>query len=775
MADPLTSTIRLTQPTVGGDLGAWGGFINADLAYVDAAINGILTINVTGVSITLEALGDASDQARYQWYKFTGSPGNNCTATIPANQKVGIVTNSMTGGFNLILTTGSGTTVTVGPGQTFAFYCDGTNCGVMPWSTAGVLPALGVTGATLLNVGESSSFVEVTSGNPLTITLPTPVSNAGVWYHIYNAATGTTTISSGSGNFGGPSGSGTTSQTLATNTDAYFISDGTTWKVFGGAGSAGAFSTLNVTGSATFGGNVSITGTLSAGTVQGTSTVTAFDCTGIMQVTGSATFSSGAQVMGTLTASTLDVVGVSTFGSVAGNPTFGTNVTVIGTSTMGVLDVTGTSSQIGNASFGANVNVTGTLSAAGLAVVGTATYTNIFVVGTSTTAVLDVTGTSSHVGNATFNANVAMGTSSVSGTATAATVAITGTSSQAGAATFAGHVGMATSSVSGTSTMAVLAVTGTSSYAGNAIFNANVGAGTSSVSGTSTAGVFYAETGFWPPYQSIVSTGTTTLGINQSGTIVNIHTAGGSATIQLPGGSGNQQVWYKFHLDSACGTITFLSGDAGVFGGGLGNAATSIAFTPDAGTGPIDFSIFCDGTNWIFDTGGDVSFQSLLVTNNATVEGSLVASGNDAMNYNGATNILIPSGTSVILGTWTKLFDRLSANFNASNGFFTAPGTGYYQVSGNVHLSGLSTSTVGSVYSLEIVKANSGTSITGTVGQFNATKDTASNVTLDIPFSIAVVMTPSQALAVQLTQSNGVTGTTGATALNNTISILQIP
>ena len=88
MADPLTSTLRLTQPTVGGDSGAWGGLINGDLAYIDAGINGILAISINGLtSYTLEAAGDSGDQARYQWYNFTGTLAGNCTVTLPATRR----------------------------------------------------------------------------------------------------------------------------------------------------------------------------------------------------------------------------------------------------------------------------------------------------------------------------------------------------------------------------------------------------------------------------------------------------------------------------------------------------------------------------------------------------------------------------------------------------------------------------------------------------------------------------------------------------------------
>lgn len=522
MSDPLTNTLRLTQPTVGGDSGAWGSLLNSDLAYIDQGVNQILAISVNGLTtLTLEAAGDSGDQARYQWYNFTGTLAGTCTVTVPANQKIGIVTNSTTGSHNIVLTTGGGSNLTIGAGQTFAWYCDGTNCGILPWSTNGVFPAIAVTGNTTLTVAETGSYIEVTSGNPLTIILPTPVSNAGLWYHIYNSVTGTTTLSSGSGNFGGPIGSGTTSQTMVTNTDVTVISDGTTWKVFGVQGGNGSFAnlsasgTLNVTGTSSFTGNgtfannLFVVGTLSAGNVQASSTSTTLSVSGLSTFGGTATFSSAIQVLGT---STLGVVNAGALSA--------TSINNSGTTTSAVQSVTGTSTLNGSVTLGNSLTAAGVINVNGA---GTSTFGNnisvggeVFqgtssVSGTSTTAVLSVTGTS------TLNGAVTMGASlKVTGTATAAVQAITGTSSITGNAFFAGNT-----IVTGTATSAVLSVTGTSSQAGAAIFGgATTVAGLATFNGTAT---FNSAVNIGGPISATVNTvhfGTITVdnGVTLSGT-----------------------------------------------------------------------------------------------------------------------------------------------------------------------------------------------------------------------------------------------------------------
>jgi hypothetical protein len=254
MADPLTNTLRLTQPTVGGDSGAWGSLLNSDMAYIDVGVNGILSIAVAGSTLSLEAAGDSGDQARYQWYNFTGTPGAASTITLPSNQKVGIVSNSTTGGFKLTLTTGSGGTLVVQNGQTLAFYCDGTNVGLLPWGNPGVLGAISVSGVTTLNYLESGSFVEYTGG-PYTVTLPTPVGNAGLWFtqHLPTTLTGAITFSTPSGVFSGrnAAAASTVVYTITTATgplDITMVSDGTNWVTFGGLAGPASFTTLSASG-----------------------------------------------------------------------------------------------------------------------------------------------------------------------------------------------------------------------------------------------------------------------------------------------------------------------------------------------------------------------------------------------------------------------------------------------------------------------------------------------------------------------------------------------
>jgi len=122
MADPLTTTLRLTEPTIGGDSGLWAGYLNNNMIFTDQGVNQTLSISVPDSNVTLTADGTTSDQARYYGYKFTGALTANRTVTIPDVQRQGWAQNNTTGGFNIILKSGAGTTISLTPDSVQRLY-----------------------------------------------------------------------------------------------------------------------------------------------------------------------------------------------------------------------------------------------------------------------------------------------------------------------------------------------------------------------------------------------------------------------------------------------------------------------------------------------------------------------------------------------------------------------------------------------------------------------------------------------------------------------------
>ncbi len=130
----LTTSIRLSKPTIGGDLGPiWPNELNSDMDYTDQAVNQTVAVPVPDTNVTLVADGGSTDQARYHVYNFTGALTADRTATLPNVQRQGWATNSTTGGFNILLSAG-GVTATLPPdGAQYMFVSDGsTNVSLVP-------------------------------------------------------------------------------------------------------------------------------------------------------------------------------------------------------------------------------------------------------------------------------------------------------------------------------------------------------------------------------------------------------------------------------------------------------------------------------------------------------------------------------------------------------------------------------------------------------------------------------------------------------------------
>ena len=94
---------------------------------LESAILGTVNVPVGGLtSYTLTTANGAADQSRPFTQMFTGALTADCIVTIPNEPKLGQAINATTGGFNIILTSGAGTTIIVSPENLpYAYYADG--------------------------------------------------------------------------------------------------------------------------------------------------------------------------------------------------------------------------------------------------------------------------------------------------------------------------------------------------------------------------------------------------------------------------------------------------------------------------------------------------------------------------------------------------------------------------------------------------------------------------------------------------------------------------
>lgn len=128
MASTYTSE-GLEKPANNEQEGTWGDTVNTNTDLISEMVNGVASVSVTtsDVSLTYSTPPVASQSGRHAVLKLTGASTAARTVTVNAIEKVYIVDNQTTGGFDHVLSYGSGQTVTIPNGKVVLVYGDGTN------------------------------------------------------------------------------------------------------------------------------------------------------------------------------------------------------------------------------------------------------------------------------------------------------------------------------------------------------------------------------------------------------------------------------------------------------------------------------------------------------------------------------------------------------------------------------------------------------------------------------------------------------------------------
>ena len=163
------------------------------------------------------------------------------------------------------------------------------------------------------------------------------------------------------------------------------------------------------------------------------------------------------------------------------------------------------------------------------------------------------------------------------------------------------------------------------------------------------------------------------------------------------------------------------------------------------------------------------------MVNSAITGGSLAgsfttanASGNDALTYNNTSAQSIPSGASTVITGWTKVSDRVNANFNASTGVFTAPATGVYVISGGIQFSA---TTVSATFAVQVA-CNGAVIAQGLITAYS-TNSIAASPSIG---SAVCSLTSGQTATLRAFQATGSSvALTSSTASTNWVSIYRLP
>jgi hypothetical protein len=124
--------LRLKEITTGDESGTWGTSTNTNLELIAEAFSyGTEVITTNADTHTTTIADGATDPGRALYLKYTGTLDSACTITIGPNtvSKVWIIENGTSGSQDIILSQGSGATITIPAGDTKVVYSDGAGAG----------------------------------------------------------------------------------------------------------------------------------------------------------------------------------------------------------------------------------------------------------------------------------------------------------------------------------------------------------------------------------------------------------------------------------------------------------------------------------------------------------------------------------------------------------------------------------------------------------------------------------------------------------------------
>ena len=137
MASTFVNNLRLEEMATGEQSGNWGTKTNTNLELIGEALGfGTEAITTNANTHTTTVADAASDAGRAMFIKYTGALDSDCTITIGPNtmKRVHIIENATTdsgssGPYNIIISQGSGSNVTIANGTAKVVYLDGAGSG----------------------------------------------------------------------------------------------------------------------------------------------------------------------------------------------------------------------------------------------------------------------------------------------------------------------------------------------------------------------------------------------------------------------------------------------------------------------------------------------------------------------------------------------------------------------------------------------------------------------------------------------------------------------
>jgi len=129
MASSYTANIGIEKPGSGEQAGTWGTTTNNNFDIIDRAINGVLSLSLSGTTTTLSTTDGTLSDGGHKVLLLAGSPSGTNTITISPNDqdKVYLVKNGS--GQTATFTQGSGGNASIINGETAWIFADGAGSG----------------------------------------------------------------------------------------------------------------------------------------------------------------------------------------------------------------------------------------------------------------------------------------------------------------------------------------------------------------------------------------------------------------------------------------------------------------------------------------------------------------------------------------------------------------------------------------------------------------------------------------------------------------------
>ena len=129
MASTYTANSGIEKPGSGEQSGTWGTTTNTNFDIIDDALNGVITITLSGTTHTLTTSDGALSDGHYKVLILAGSPSGTNTVTISPNDQDKLYLVNNTTSQSAIFTQGSGGNATVEAGTSSWIYADGAGSG----------------------------------------------------------------------------------------------------------------------------------------------------------------------------------------------------------------------------------------------------------------------------------------------------------------------------------------------------------------------------------------------------------------------------------------------------------------------------------------------------------------------------------------------------------------------------------------------------------------------------------------------------------------------